>query len=185
MIDLTEDAEVFPVKPGDWVAHRTNFRRFGIVKDVLIDRGEMLIHVVLYDENGTKIGRESPLCGGPRTFEPCCPYESWHRIDRPDFPVTLRWVDIGDGTRQARYYSGPALLDRKWIRPTPKLKVVPAAPNLNLGLEVAALLRAAQELRSAAKLSMPESKMVAIYRNFLIERAETLEKEAERLRVNL
>lgn len=163
-------SEVYPVKPGDWVAYRGNDRRFGRVKDVMIDRDETVIHVVLYQHTGEKIGRESPIEGGPRSFEPCCSYTSWYRIDKPDFPVTLKWIDNGDGTRTARYYSGPQLPDRKWVRPVRRQS---GMANLDLKSEIAALLRAAQELRDAARrLKVPE----------LVDRAIILEREAASLR---
>jgi hypothetical protein len=172
---LSEHEEpVYPVKPGDWVAHRYNDTRFGRIKDVMIDRGETLVHIVLYSHSGEKIGRESAILGGPRTYEPCCDYSNWHRIDKPDFPVSLKWIDNGDGTMTPRYRSGPALPDRKWIRPVRKPRALPIIhiQDNNQDTEIAALKRAAQELRDAAKaFGVPQ----------LLERAQQLEREAESL----
>lgn len=72
------------ILPGQWVVRRS-FNQVGKVADVYGDG--TLIDVVLYAHDGSRIGRESPPCGGPRGFEPACPAENWIAIKKPDFPI--------------------------------------------------------------------------------------------------
>jgi len=44
-----------------------------------------LLDLVIFNRNGTRIGRQSPGMGGPRSFEPACSSQRWERIQRPDF----------------------------------------------------------------------------------------------------
>lgn len=77
---------------GDWVAQfdcNPQRPRIAKVRDEYadpIDKSQRLVDLVLYEHNGTRIGRESPACGGPRGFEPACPASRWTPIEEPDFP---------------------------------------------------------------------------------------------------
>lgn len=72
---------------GVWVASTTDPDRpqIALVKDVYELDGELLLDLVIYDRNGTRVGRESPACGGPRNFEPACPAAHWEPIEEPNF----------------------------------------------------------------------------------------------------
>jgi len=116
-----DDTLPYPFKPGDWVAGIGDHRRLARVRDVSRDEnGAVLLDLWLYDPGGTRIGRESPALGGPRTFEPCCDAAGWERIARPDFPVAVRWVEDEGGRRVARHHVGPALPPANWSRPAPR-----------------------------------------------------------------
>lgn len=67
---------------GNWVASHTYI---GVVKDMHDDGS---IDVVLYRSDGSVLGRASPVCGGPRGFEPCCDRANWRKIKKPRFPLT-------------------------------------------------------------------------------------------------
>lgn len=116
-----DDTLPYPFKPGDWVAGIGDHRRLAKVKDVSRDKGgEVLLDLWLYDPDGTRIGRESPALGGPRTFEPSCDAQAWERIARPAFPVVVKWVEDETGRKIARHHAGPALPSANWTRPVPR-----------------------------------------------------------------
>lgn len=155
----------FPVKPGDWVADTSE--RVAKVKDVWRDQGNILVNLILFNNDGIKTGRESPILDGPRTFEPACPYADWHRIPKPSFPITLQWVPNGTGKLIAKHYAGDPLPNREWT--PPKRKVKPSYRNFDPDIESKARLIAAQEMRDMARqLGVPA----------LIDRAVALENEA-------
>lgn len=83
--------------------------RIAQVKEAYELAGEVLLDLVLYRRDGTKIGRESPPCGGPRNFEPACPAEFWELIEEPDFGYLA----------EPRYHWGDRLRRLK----TPNVKV--------------------------------------------------------------
>jgi hypothetical protein len=103
-----------PFKPGDWVAD-TN-ERVARVRDVYFGNpNEVLLDLVLYEFDGTKLGRVSPACGGPRSFEPACPGEDWKRVKRPNFPMVPRWVPVpGSDYSVCRYHAGDRLPALDW-----------------------------------------------------------------------
>jgi len=170
------DARTYPVKPGDWVASRHDPSCVARVRDVGFDpvAQEAVVDLVLYARDGRKIGRESPVMGGPRSYEPACSYSNWRRISKPGFPLSLEWVDNGDGTRHAGYASGNTLPDREWRRPQAALPAARpthmARPNYDPESEAAGRRLAAQELREAARLHGVPS---------LADKAEELEREAD------
>ena len=108
------DRNPLPVKSGDWVVAKADGGKIAIVKSAKWDTGRVVVDLVLYDRNGGKIGRASPPLGGPRTYEPNLDYADWRRIEKPNFPITLRWELQGDDL--AAVYDSPAVLpDREWL----------------------------------------------------------------------
>lgn len=73
------------MEKGIWIFKH---EQLGIVKEFYEDEEGNLVDIILYDRNGNKVGRSSPHCGGPRTFEPCCEAEGWKEIEKPKFPLT-------------------------------------------------------------------------------------------------
>lgn len=176
---MSWDDRVYPVKPGDWVAAKYDSSYVAKVRGVEFDSmaGEMIVDLVIYGRDGRKIGRESPALGGPRTYEPACSYSNWQRIEPPDFPLSLEWIENGDGTMTAGYTPGTPLPDREWRRPrraSPASRSKPATkPNYDPESEAAGRRLAAQELRDVArKHDVPA----------LIDRAAQLEREADAIR---
>jgi hypothetical protein len=112
---------LLPFKPGDWVADSAE--RVGRVKSVYSDLawepGAILLDIVMYSRNGDKLGRVSPYCGGPRSFEPCMNAADWRRIAEPDFPISLKWVPDKNGKATARYWAGDTLPPANWA-PKPR-----------------------------------------------------------------
>lgn len=110
-----EPITIFPFKPRDWISDRSG--RIARVKTIYEGRpGEILFDIIMYDRDGSCLGRTSPVMGGPRTYEPSCSIEGWHRIPEPDFPISLVWVEKG-GRRTARYYTGDPLPPANWKKP--------------------------------------------------------------------
>jgi hypothetical protein len=70
-----------------WVADFVDPERPRIarVQEAYESFGEVVLDLVLYRRDGTKLGRVSPACGGPRGFEPACPADAWEPIEEPDF----------------------------------------------------------------------------------------------------
>lgn len=93
-----------PFRPGDWAQDGAD--RVARVLRVYEDRGEVVFDLIMFGDNGDKLGRVSPACGGPRTFEPYCSIDGWRRIKEPEFPLTLKWVSDGNGGRVARRWAG-------------------------------------------------------------------------------
>lgn len=119
--------EVFPFAPRDWVADASG--RVAKVRSVYEGSpDEVLLDLTLYSDRGDKIGRESPPCGGPRTFEPACSAEFWHRISKPVFPIPFKWVPNEQGTSfVAKRVAGEKLPPAKW-QPKPR-KFTPRPPS--------------------------------------------------------
>jgi len=46
-----------------------------------------MFDLVLYDRDGTKVGRKSPVGTGPKNFEPCCNQADWREVKEPQFPL--------------------------------------------------------------------------------------------------
>jgi hypothetical protein len=112
----------YPFMPSDWVAD--DAERIGRVKAVYGEPGEVLLDIVLYDHHGDRIGRMSPACGGPRTFEPACSGGDWRRIKEPNFPLVPKWV--ADGERHTlKISAGPALPPVAWTPKPRKSRYVP------------------------------------------------------------
>lgn len=172
---MSETEETFPVKPGDWVVDKCVPDRVAIVKQVYRDSCGVCVDLYLYDHEGDRMMRQSPHMGGPRTFEPACDYANYQRIEKPQFPITLKWRSLGDGVKRAEYHHcGEVLPDRQWKRPErkPRQLPMPVRTDYDPRMEAAARRMAAQELRDTGrKLNLPE----------LAKRAEELEAEAKRI----
>lgn len=95
-------------RPGAWVASLANLDtpRIAQVRDCYELDGELLLDLVIYRRDGTRVGRESPACGGPRTFEPACPASGWGLIESPNWDfLSAPRITWGDRVR--------------WIKATP------------------------------------------------------------------
>jgi hypothetical protein len=112
----------FPFMPSDWVADESE--RIGRIKAVYGEPGEVLLDIVLYDHSGERIGRMSPACGGPRTFEPACSGEHWRRVKEPNFPLVPKWVEDG-GRQTLKISAGPTLPPVAWTPKPKKARYVP------------------------------------------------------------
>ena len=181
------DMPTLPVARGDWVESRDSTRpRIAKVVRSYWDTApdgarRCIVDLALYSDEGTRIGRESPAAGGPRMYEPFLEYADWFRIEKPEFPVSLRWVDNGDGSRSARYVTGAKALPDRAVAPRVRAKAfaarsIPKNPNSDYDpeLEVRSRRMAAQELRGVNARS-PDSA--------LMERAERLENEARAIAI--
>jgi hypothetical protein len=78
-------------KVGSWVASLGldgDHPQVAKVRDAYRDsEGAGLLDLVLYGQDGTKLGRTSPAMGGPRGFEPCCCADWWVEIEAPPFEL--------------------------------------------------------------------------------------------------
>ena len=163
------DFDTFPVKPGDWVGSRAS--RVAKVRRVYRYEGVVLCDLVLFSNKGERTGRESPAMGGPKKFEPACPYAGvWFRITQPVFPLRFVWEPTENGTKIARIFLPARLPERKW---TPPARRSASVRNFDPELEAKARIMAAQELRDAARAHNAPA---------LTERAIVLENEASAMR---
>ncbi|OUM00064.1 hypothetical protein [Variovorax sp. JS1663] len=81
--------------PGTWVC---DGYRVAKVRDVHAPTGHEpggCYDLVLYARDGDRIGRESPVMGGPRGYEPFCSAENWREIEEPRFPLP-RYGDLSE-----------------------------------------------------------------------------------------
>lgn len=85
-----------PFKPGDSVVDSSE--RVAKVKRVYWDGDEVFFDLYIYSDKGERLGRTSPICGGPRTYEPCCSAVHWSRLEgEPNWPVRVKAVPSGTG----------------------------------------------------------------------------------------
>lgn len=114
--------ERFPCKPGDWVTDNVQIAK---VKGVDWDGTEVVVDLVIYDRDGDKLGRTSPIMGGPRTFEPSCSWKFWHRIPAPDFPLRLVSTPIeGKAMNRLDWDYGTPLPELQWKKPVRRYRAV-------------------------------------------------------------
>lgn len=66
---------------GDWVA---SYEQIG---KVLMIHDDGSLNIAIYSRDGNRLGRTSPLMGGPKSFEPCCGPDGWEKINKPSFPL--------------------------------------------------------------------------------------------------
>ncbi len=158
----------YPVKPGDWLTNKFN-HKIAKVRNVYRDCSDVLVDLVLYNASGTRVGRESPSFGGPRSYEPACDYSDWHRVAKPIFPV--EGANIGVGSASERSPAG-ALPERQWVRPVrlPSKARMPRVWNFNPTVEAEARRLAARQLRDIAR---------ELGHSELATRAATLDAEAD------
>ena len=176
-----------PVLKGDWIETKNEPLRIGRVRDSYWDTSapregdvKCFVDVTLYGYGGERIGRESPVLGGPRTYEPYLDYSEWKRVEKPAFPVEMRWMPSENGGSVARYATLADDLGDRTTAPRPRKAKVPSVrrrpvpPNSDFDpeLEVRARRMAAQELRDLnGSVRNPE----------LVDKAEALEAEALRI----
>lgn len=110
----------FPFKPNDWAVDGTE--RVARVLRVHNFERQMLFDLVIYSRDGRQIGRQSPACGGPRTYEPMCSMEGWERIAEPHWPLTIKWRP--DGT--LGYWAGTRLPPANYVPRKRRRKTHPA-----------------------------------------------------------
>lgn len=140
MTHMPDDAP-YPFKPRDWVACKGDHSRLAKVRGVARDeKGNVLLDLWLYAADGSRVGRESPACGGPRTYEPSCDAEGWERISPPDFPVRICWVEDEHGRRVARHVAGTVLPPAEWRPSAPRVAAAnpPKDDRLRAALEAIA-----------------------------------------------
>lgn len=89
---------------GAWVAcDDPEQPRIAQVRDCYIFNGELLLDLVMYRRDGTRVGRVSPPCGGPRNFEPACPATAWGLIEEPDWEyLAVPLYHWGDRVRRIK-----------------------------------------------------------------------------------
>lgn len=89
---------------GDWVAcDDPEQPRIARVKEAYETDGQVFLNLVLYRRDGTRVGRVSPACGGPRGFEPAVPAAHWGLIEEPGW----KWLAV------PRYHWGDRV---RWVR---------------------------------------------------------------------
>lgn len=164
--------DILPVKKGDWIQDISG--RVATVKDAYWSDGEVVVDLYLYDDDGNKTGRESPVMGGPRTFEPACSWEFWHRITKPIFPAQTVWLPNKDGGHTlGKTFGAKQLPDRQYIKRKRKPKAVSVAVmNASMIDEVAKLRFAAAEFKDMHRQNQDPD---------LLKRAHELEAEADRI----
>lgn len=87
---------MLPFKPGDWVVDSSE--RVALVKSVYRDGSEVFFDLYIYSDNGERLGRTSPVLGGPRAYEPYCSTAHWSRLEgQPDWPIRVKSIPTGDG----------------------------------------------------------------------------------------
>lgn len=86
------------MKKGDWVSDfGSDIPQLGRICGTFELDGVLYINVVLYDREGTRLGRVSPALGGPRKFEPALDGRLWTVIERPSFPLPITQIDDDRG----------------------------------------------------------------------------------------
>lgn len=113
---------VFPFRPSDWVTD--GHGRVAKVRAVYEgEPGEVLLDLVIYSRSGERLGRVSPHMGGPKTFEPACSSEGWHRIKEPSFPIGVRWVSSKSGkSKTLDWWFGERLPPANWKKPARRVR---------------------------------------------------------------
>lgn len=198
------DNTVLPIIQGDWIGrtYHTQQCKVARVRQSYRDKtdGKVYMDIALYNNYGETIGRESPDMGGPKKFEPAVLWEpeSWHRIEKPKFPLKEAWGWREDPDRPGVLIAGHSIyadddnpegvktiavrvkhVMQSRDRPSSKRYVFLAPPQPTNGpdLEVSTLRRAAQELRDMARGDI----MSTDAKEALKARANELEMEAMRL----
>lgn len=172
-----------PYSKGDWLETTGDSQlQIARVREAYWSRnsaGEVKLYgdLWLYNYNGDRTGRESPVMGGPRTYEPFCDLEGYQRIQEPEFPIGLHAHDTGETSYTFRYMTkakvlGPRKPRKKSKVPTPVTQVVESNNGFDPEAEARALKIAAETLRDTAR-SLPNEAM-----GLLIEKAEGLERQA-------
>ncbi|MCS4088842.1 hypothetical protein [Rhizobium sp. BK176] len=183
-----QEEPVLPVAPGDFVETKDlTYPRIGrVVRARWVDEGGKRIckmDVSMYNIDGVNTKRVSPAFDGPKNYEPWITYtDEWMRIAKPDFPVSLKWVPLEDGSGQsiAQYVTGAKRLGDRTVVRRRKTKVEsplavkpkPPRSDFDPELEVRSRRMAAQQLRDINR-AMPNPELIA--------KAQQLEDEAGRI----
>jgi hypothetical protein len=183
-----QEEPVLPVARGDFVETKDlTYPRIGRVVRArwAEENGKRVckMDVSLFNLEGVNTKRESPAFDGPKEYEPWITYtDVWMRIKKPDFPVSLKWVPLEDGSGQsiAQYVTGAKRLGDRTVRTRRKTKVdppvtvapKPPASDFDPELEVRSRRMAAQQLRDVNRAT-PNAALVA--------KAEQLEDEAGKI----
>lgn len=177
-----------PYSKGDWLETLDDVSlRVAMVRKCYWYRnheGELALYgdLWMYDFEGTRIGRVSPVQGGPRSYEPFCELSGYRRIKEPQFPIELCQVPTGELTYTFAYRTRAKLLGPR--KPRKRVKLHPARAVVTVKesdngfdpqAEARALRIAAENLRDMAR------NMSAEVKPELIERAKKLEAEADNL----
>lgn len=140
----------FPFKPGDWVANQGD--RVAKVKAVYADeKSAVLLDLVMFKWDGKKTGRESPACGGPRSFEPACNGDDWRRVKAPTFPMSPVWTPAEGGGAIARYWAGESLPPANWTPPKRRARFVPRPADDELRKALEQIANGHNDARGLAK----------------------------------
>ncbi len=145
---MTDDFR-FPFKPGDWATDDQD--RVAKVKSVWRCGDEVMLDLWIFTHKGKRVGRESPACGGPRTFEPACPAQHWERIGEPSFPITPQWISNGDGTASGRMWAGKRLPPANWKQPERRGGAKVSLPDDKLRRALKAIADGHNDARSLAR----------------------------------
>ena len=153
----------FPVKKGDWVAMKDTPSKVGIVKNVYLDpfmesdRNKFLVDVTMYNGSGDCVGRISPHCGGPKTFEPAMPWELFERIEKPYFPITVKRIQTGDGKSTLMLHHGSNVLpDGHFMKKIRRMAPLKFERTSDIDVTISALRLASEKLNQTLKV-VPEN----------------------------
>ena len=149
---LTKVQREWPFKPGDWVSNDAD--RIAKVKDVYGDEDEVLLDLIVFDLSGERVGRASPACGGPRTFEPACAADGWERVPEPRFPILPVWVPQADGSAVMRPWAGDRLPPAKWVRPRRKRRSTSIIPDNRMKAALQAIADGHNDPRAVARAAL-------------------------------
>jgi len=141
-------AKAMPIRGNGWVQNLTG--DVAQIRSVYRDTesGEVLMDLWMYSHKGDKLGRVSPVEGGPRTFEPAVTYDDyWFRIHPPIFPLKLRRQE--DGTYD---YQQQRILDGAYLPRPPRVEAaVHTLKNVDEANIATSHRMAAQELRETIR----------------------------------
>jgi hypothetical protein len=173
---------IYPLTRGDYIIRKYD-NRLARVRSIWWDdyEKEFCMNLSIVSAEGADMGRVSPACGGPTTFEPAITFrpDEYERIDIPSFPISvaLKWVDGGDGKLVARDVASVKVLPfrkhKRRAKVRPKPSPAPIKGNFDPELEAASRRMAAQSLRDIARSSTPDNA------EKLRAQAKVLEAEAD------
>lgn len=148
--------DTLPLRGGCWVMRGSGTSiEIAKVKACYRLQEEVLLDLWMYSREGDKIGRTSPVEGGPRSFEPACALEGWVRIVAPDFPLEMAWVPSEKEGWSTPGFKGTKVIPFGAFKPRRKKEkalAIPSSTDYDPALEVYARRMAAQEMRDLSTL---------------------------------